>query len=235
MQAVYDLTRYPANFNFLEFLVCSRTLGSDHVRFDNSRGYQAKYSREDTKRRMQSICEPACALAGMTFDYGEGKGIDPGYHIDAVLRVYEQCHGISKLKTVLDPKDVKYTITMRNYKRYEHRNSGESWRRFAEEIGALVIEDYTDHPIHLHERMSLYAGAKMNFFVANGPGSLCVFSDLPYIQVMKNIDVAYHKACGYPPGSQYPWRVENQHLVWSDDDLDTLRRTMDDWLGGRLS
>lgn len=234
MRAVYDLSRYPANFNFLESLVCSKTMGADHMLLNDSRGYQAKYSATETKKRMSSILEPACALGGMTFSYGDGSGIDPGYHIDAVLSVFEKHGRLAKLETVLPKKDVEYTVTLRNYKRYEHRNSGESWRKFAESIKALVIEDYNDQPIHLHERMALYAGAKMNFFVANGPGALCIFSDYPYIQVMKNIDVAYHKACGYPPGSQYPWRVENQHLVWSDDDLDTLNRTMDSWLGGKL-
>jgi len=33
----------------------------------------------------------------------------------------------------------------------------------------VVIDDYYAKPIHLHDRFALYAGAKMNFGVCNGP------------------------------------------------------------------
>jgi hypothetical protein len=234
MQAVYDLAKYPANFNFLEFLVAAKTLGAKHILFDDLNGYRPKFSKSDTLARVESILKPACALAGCTYDFGRDKGLDPGYHMSAVLKLYKQVGRIEKLKSVLPPKDVKYTVTLRNTKRYEYRNSGPDWRRFAEEMGAFVIEDFGDNPVSLHERMALYAGAKMNFFVANGPVTLCLLSDYPYMAFMKNVNDAYHAEQGWERGSQLPWRVKDQHLIWTGDEYENIRRHADAWQAGTL-
>jgi hypothetical protein len=225
MQAFYDLSRYPANFNFVEFLVAASTLGADHIVLDDSQGYKAKFPKVETGHRVASILEPACALAGCTHEFGRKKGIDPGYHISAVLRVFKEKGELKKLKTVLPPKTEKYTVTIRNSSRYKERNSNaEAWRKFASEIGALVIEDYADKSIHLHERMALYAGAEMNYLVANGPIGLLMFSDYPYTAFMKNVNPAYHQEHGWPVGTQLPWANGKQLFVWANDDYENIRR-----------
>lgn len=223
MRAVYKLDKYPANFNFLEWLVPAKTLGATSVLFDDTRGYKAKFSKDDTKRRMESILEPACALAGLTYEYGAGKGIDPGYHISNVLRVFRQVGKMEKLKSVKEPVKCRYTVTIREYGRYTERNSDPCWRKFAEEIGAVVIEDYAVKPIHLHDRMALYAGAEMNFMGANGPGGLLYFSDLPYVIFNGRANRLYHKEHGWLD-EPLPWAVENQHVVWEMDAYENIRR-----------
>ncbi len=109
-------------------------------------------------------------------------------------------------------------MTLRNYERNQQRNSNEAaWRQFAAEIGAKVIEDWYVEPISVNERMSLYAGAEMNWHVANGPAALCYFSEAPFTCFMKNVDADYHARHGFPVGSRLPWLNENQHFVWKDD------------------
>ena len=224
MRSVYDLSKYPCNFNFFEFLVASTTAGCTHVVFDDSKGYKAKFPKEETLRRVESILIPACKLAGVTHEFGAGTGYDPGYHIGVVLKAYREFGGIKKLRSPLPPKDIKYTVTLRNSKRYKERNSHrESWLRFAEEIGALVIEDHDDKPIDLLERMAIYSGAEMNYMVANGPVMLCFLSDAPVTAFMKNVNEAYHREHGFPVGSQLPWFTKRQKAVWSGDSYEELR------------
>lgn len=221
MRACYDLSRYPANFNFVEFLVAAATLGATHVAIDRSKGIKGKYPKDETARRLTSIVEPACALAGCTFDYGS-VGIDTGYHISSVLSVWSEVGEIKKLQTVKPAVQCDYTVTIRKSTRYPERNSGRGWKRFADEIGAVVIDEYDESPMHLHDRMALYAGAKMNYLVANGPAALLMFSDYPYTAFMKNVDRVYHARHGFPVGSQLPWANENQRCIWSDDAYEAL-------------
>ncbi len=218
MQAVYDLSRYPANFNFIEFLSAAKALDAEHVRFDASKGYKSKFSPEVTKARIENILIPACGLAGVTWDFGTGKGIDPGYKLPAVMRAYAQVGHIGRLVSVLPRGNEKFTVTIRDYDRYPERNSNRpAWERFAKEIGAVVIDEYYKKPISLHERMALYAGAKMNYFVGNGPASLVLFSHYPFVTFMKtNYEELAQQ--GVPFGGQLPWMVNNQRFVWEQDD-----------------
>lgn len=223
MRAVYNLAERPCNFNFFEFLVASTTAGCNHVVFDDSRGYKPKYKKDETQRRIESILIPGCELAGVTYEFGEGRGYDPGHHISAVIKAYRKFGRIERLKSALPKGDVKYTVTLRNSTRYPERNSDrKSWLRFAGEIGAVVIEDFGDQPIDLIERMALYMGAEMNYMVANGPGILCFLSEAPFTSIMKNVNLAYHSEHGFPKGSQLPWFTDRQKVVWSGDSYEEL-------------
>jgi hypothetical protein len=223
MRAVYSLDQYPANFNFLEWLVAAKTLGATSVVFDQSNGYKPKFTKEDTAKRMDSILEPSVALAGLEYEYGSGPGLDPGYHISNVLRVYRKVGRLEKLKSVKPPVKCKYTVTLREYGRYKERNSSPDWRRFAEEVGAVLIEDYSKKPIHLHDRMALYAGAGMNFMVGNGPGSLLMYSDYPYIIFNGKVNRQYHKEHGWLD-EPLPWANENQRVIWEVDTYENIRK-----------
>lgn len=225
MQAIYDLSRYPASFNFIEFLVAASTRGADHVLFDKSNGIRKKYTDEHTEQRIKTILEPACALAGCTFECGSGEGLDPGYHVQAVLKAFAELGRIKKLISVLPARNERYTVTLRNSQRKPQRNSNrEEWLRFAKEIGAFVIEDYSDKPIHLHERMAYYAGAKMNYFVANGPTLLCMYSDLPYTAfISSKVNEQYHREQGWYK-QDLPFALPTQHAIWSDDTYDNIRK-----------
>lgn len=223
MNAVYRLDEYPANFNFFEFLVAASTAGATHILLDHSRGVRKKYPDQVLTNRLLSIVEPGCALAGCTYEYGSGKGIDPGYHFNVVVDAFEKYGTIKKLQSVLPASKERFTVTLRNQQRRAHRNSSPDWIRFANEIGARVILDYENEPLDLHERMALYAGAEMNYFVANGPGVLCICSDYPYTTFMHSVYDTYHQSIKLPIGSQVPWSKPNQRIIWKPDNYANIR------------
>lgn len=221
MEAVYDLFLSPANFNFTEFLVAAKTYGATGIVLDDTGGYMDKFNPDVTYERMESIVEPSCALAGLPFRYGprESGQIDCGYHISAPLKAFNTCGKLEKLNTVKPAGTARYTVTIRNYGRRSRRNSDRhAWLRFADRIKAFVIEDWYDNPIHLHDRMALYAGAEMNFGTCGGPMSLCYFSDYPYTILMKNLDIGYMKSHGISCTGDFQWANKNQNCVWSSDD-----------------
>lgn len=212
----------PANYNFFEFLVSATTLGATRIALDTTH-ISGKFSREDTQRRIENILIPGCELAGVEVCISsEGEDI-ANYHISALIDAYNRVGTLKKLKSVLPPGNERYTVTLRDYDRYPRRNSNrENWLKFAKTIGARVIDDWYLCPIGLHERMALYAGAEMNFHVANGPAILCYLSDAPITAFLKNVDADYHARHGFPVGSQLPWLNKNQRFVWRDDTYENL-------------
>ncbi len=221
MEAVYPLRKSPACFNFVDFICAAKTHGATSVVFDTSEGYSKKYSPEITEQRMKTIVEPICELAGMPFRYGvrDYFGIDCGYHSSSPVRAHRWSGRLEKLKTIKPAGTERYTVTMRDYDRIPKRNSNrEAWLKFAEDIGAYVIEDWNVSRIHLHDRMALYAGAEMNFGVVSGPMALCEYSDYPYIMLMKYVDTTYMTNHCRPVGSCLPWANEMQKNIWTDDD-----------------
>lgn len=215
MEAVYRLHNSPASFNFVEFLVAAKTLGATEIVLDDTKGYSPKFSPEETARRMKSIVEPACVLAEVAFRYGEPKTQNPincGYGLHAPMKAFKKTGSIAKLKAV-KPRACEATVTLRNQPRHEHRNSNrEAWLRLAKEVGAVVIEDYSDAPISLSDRMALYAGAKMNYFSSNGPSVLCFFSDYPYTAIIPRVESDAFDQTKNPLG-KFPWATDKQR-VW---------------------
>jgi hypothetical protein len=128
------------------------------------------------------------------------------------------------------PVPPRYTVTLRRTQRAPGRNSNEAvWRDFARGIGARVIPDYEDEPIHMHDRMALYAGAEMNFFCSNGPGILCSLS--PYPCMMFNTHHARESLIGdgMKEGEQYPWMLPNQRAIWEEATGASLMRHFLHW------
>lgn len=229
MEAVYRLNKSPANFNFVEFLVAAKTLGATEIVFDDTNGYRNKYSDDETKLRMKSILEPACALAEISFRYGSpktGDAIDCGYGLKAPVKAYKKMGWIYKLKSLKTPKKCKATVTLRNQKTNEHRNSDRAaWLRFAKEVDAVVIEDYDDEPIHLHKRMALYAGAEMNYFHANGTSCLCFFSDYPYTAIIPRVESDVFDQTKNPLG-KFPWSTDKQRVWVMPDSWEFLSKLL---------
>jgi hypothetical protein len=87
-----------------------------------------------------------------------------------------------------------------------------------------VIEDWSVKPISLDERLSLYAGAQMNFGVVNGPMGLLYYTPYPMMMFdCSSCHEAWEKH-GIFPGEQLPWLMKGQSLVWEKQGLDVLRR-----------
>jgi hypothetical protein len=148
------------------------------------------------------------------------------------------------------------TITLREALHDAPRNSRtENWLRFARDLrdaGERVIflrdtsradeplEDFETYPTasrNLQIRLALYSQAKQNFFVSNGPVTLAMFSEVPYIFLNEVLDYAdssnktdswtlYH---GTPPGEQVPWVKPNQRIVWKPETYDNMCAAWNDF------
>lgn len=237
MRALYDCSRYLTSFNFFEWLLQAEANGASVVVFDIRGMRSDKWSQSKSLKRFWSICAPGPALIGLRHEV-----FRPGNSLRTEARDVAQPGGkplvdfwkagrrFKRLKSVRPPKSVRYTVTLRKTERSPLRDSDEAiWRAFAQEIGALVIPDYDEQPIHLHERMALYAGAEMNFFVSNGPGVLCSFTEYPCMLFNTVHARGSLLADGLEDGAQYPWMLENQRAVWDLATPESLRRHFDHW------
>ena len=246
VKSIYDLSNSPASFNFMEFLGAAVALGANHVCFDTRKGVQLKYSEGETAERISSILIPCCDIMGVSWsdDHDELNAedpanlIDPGYHFSAMLYAWRKTGrmGFVKHWPSLSEPAPQYTVTLRNYDRFEFRNSDvKAWERFALAIGAHIIPDYGDEKIPFEKKVALWANAKMNFFVNNGPANICYLSDFPYLSFFKWFDKPYHEAMGFSDGSQFPWATSNQRLLWEMDSYDNLMRAFEAYLKGEFA
>ena len=237
MRALYDLGKYLSSFNFYEWLLQAEAKGASVVVFD-IRGIRGdKWPVEVSRKRFWSICEPGPALIGLpreVFDAGTTEGTkareiaQPGGK--PLVDFWRSGQRFRRLRSVKPPGRERYTVTLRKTQRSPARDSDEQvWRDFAREIGALVIPDYDTQPIHLHDRMALYAGAEMNFFVSNGPGILCSMTEYPCM--MFNTCHARESLIGdgLADGAQYPWMLPNQLAIWELATSESLRRHFYHW------
>jgi len=239
MRALYDLGKYLASFNFAEWLVQAHANGATMVVFDIRGIRQDKWPLPVSRQRFYSICQPMPALIGLpqeTFDYstiGATRARDlamPGGRAIVDFWKWKAGRRFKRLATVKEPGKERYTVTLRKTQRAPGRNSDEAvWREFAAEIGARVIPDYEAEPIHLHDRMALYAGADMNFFVSNGPGILCSMSEYPCMMFNTMDARGSLLEDGIDDGAQYPWMLANQRAIWEKATPESLRRHFYHW------
>ena len=229
--ALYELERKIAGFDFFPWLVMQKAHGADSVVFDVSGRINMKWPTEIAMQRFESILKPGVALAGMSWSMGRHGSQYGPYHQSDLIRLCASGMVLPRLRSVLPHGKERFTVTLRKTERAPGRNSNEAaWRTFAEEIGALVIPDYADKPMHLHERMALYAGAEMNFFVGNGPGVLCVLSEAPWMQFC--VHKSSPEKMGIPFGGRYPFCLPQHHMVWESDTLENIRKHFALWQSG---
>ena len=237
MRALYDLGKYLTSFNFFEWLLLAEAKGATKIVFD-IRGMRGdKWPLPVARRRFESICLPGPALIGLPFEVFDGRTIGQTYAKDIatpggrpLVDFWKAGGRFKRLRSVKKPMSQRYTITLRKTQRSPARDSDEAvWRDFASEIGARIIPDYDDVPIHLHDRVALYAGAKMNFFVSNGPGVLCSFTEYPCMLFNTIHAAGSLKADGLEYGAQYPWMLPNQRTIWELATPESLRRHFLHW------
>lgn len=227
MRALYSLSRRIAGFDFFPWLVMQAQAGATCIVFDDSRPTTVKWPVSVVRKRFESILLPGPALLGLKCEIGStGHELAP-YHQADMVKLSKQGIKFPRLKSVLPPKNKQYTITLRNTQRAGGRNSNVSaWMDFAALINAHVIPDYDDCPVHLHERMSLYAGAKMNFFVTNGPAMLCFLSDYPAMQFGLRED-ATDRTIGIT--GRLPWLLPQHHQVFESDTFENVIKHFNIW------
>lgn len=226
IEARYDLATEIAGHDFFTWLVVAAARGAERVVFGIDRPKETKWPRDVVLQRFRSIMEPGPALAGLSYRFGDGGA--SGYASPHMMHLVPFCKTggkIVRLRSAMPPGRARYTVTLRHEPRVPVMNSDEAaWRRFAEAIGAVVIEDYNDEPVHLHDRLSLYAGAEMNFGVVNGPMHLLTLTEYPVTIFKANVSASNLAKHGIPTGTQLPWARPHQRMIWEDDSHDNLMR-----------
>lgn len=231
--ALYDLSNRPASFDFVTYLATARTYGASHVRFVLNRGWKPKnYANPD--ERFRSIVEPAVALWGMEYSVGEPFGVEYSHFLPKAVAAHKQSiTGIRKIPYPVEDRGY-LTITLRNSRTPARNSKDAEWMKFADKQRAtgrkvVILRDYEERPLSLHDRMRLYAGAHMNFFVINGPVTLCVHSEAPYL-CMRTIGCEksgstspkFMASIGITPGFQFPWSNGRQRLSYEDDTCEAI-------------
>ncbi len=226
--ARFDLRHQQPTFDFFTWLCHVKTQGADEIVLQ-TRKVSDRLSRwTDIPERVESILKPGPALAGLPCREGEDGEQGGTGQFAAFLKNHGPKFKFPRLKSVLQPAQHRYTVTLRKSAQKPWRNSDEVvWRSFAEEIGAFVIEDYSVQPISLHERMALYAGAKMNFFVTSGPAQMLFFTDYPLMMFGCNLAPKAFDRIGISNRGQVPWARDDQTMIWETPTRDVLRKHFD--------
>src|SRR5262249_55124757 len=149
-------------------------------------------------------------------------------------------------------------ITLREKEGWQDRNSQiPEWIKFAEYLrdqgrDVLFVRDfdmareplpfptYPEASLDTHIRLALYEAAACNFFVANGPVHLALFTERPMLafipvkgddyEYWANTPTFWRDLHGVEQFGQMPWSRPDQRLVWGMDDFETIRKAWDDLL-----
>lgn len=238
----------PTTYDFAVFAVVAKTMMSAEIRFISLGMADWKYPPEIGWKRWANICIPICKLAEIPFSVGdEMEGDVFGYGTGTVENLYKKFGRISKLKPVYESPDSGYvTITMRESFRNKWRDSNRpEWAKVGEYLAkrgekVLVLEECENQPLPVEERMAIYANAKMNLAVGNGPMVLCWLSEAPYLtfQLPHGPEKEYNALVqqwtnlGFPVGSQLSFRNPMQEIVWGPDDADLIIRKYEELVDG---
>jgi hypothetical protein len=234
MKARYSLSTHIASFDFYSWLVLVKAAGATEIVFDTARPKTTKWPADIVLRRYESIIAPGPALAGLPSRKGTDGEPVVNPHMRFLVEHSRAGRRFERLRTVLPAGAARYTVTLRNDRRIPERNSNvPAWRTFAAEIGALVIDDYDDAPLGLHERVALYAGAEMNFGVPNGPMHLCALTPYPFMVFDCDHCAGGFLNAGIRFGEPCPWGGPNQRWIWEPDELPVLRRVFREWQDAR--
>lgn len=222
---LYDLANRPASFDFVTCLATATALGMKHVRFVLGEWKQKNYTIAQAEERFRSIVEPAVALYGLTYSVGKREGVEISHFFIAAMEVFKKTGRIGKIPVSVAPRDY-VTVTLRKSRNPERDSREHEWLDFADACDrkVIIIRDYEQKPLDLGDRMKLYAGAFMNLMVINGPLTLCIHSDAPYISMRTigcersgSTSPVHMARLGITPGFQFPWANANQRLSYLDD------------------
>lgn len=228
MIARYDLSARIVSFDFSSWLVMAAAKGATKIVFANlDRIRSKKWPRDIAIKRFESILWPMPALLGLETSISDTGGEEMPFSTDpsALVAWVKSGKTFPRYRSVLPAGTERYTVTLRKDWRLPGFNSNEvAWRRFAEQIGARVIEDYDVDQLPLHERFALYAGAVMNFGTVTGPTHLVTLSHHPAMIFRANHHAHGFSGVGIANGGNYPWALPGQCLIWEDDSFEVITR-----------
>lgn len=227
---LYDLGNRPASFDFVTCLATAIGIGCKHVRFVYGSWKPKNYTLQQAEERWLSIVEPAAALFGVGYSIGPRYGLEVNHMIYAAINSYKATGRIGKIKTPCVAKDY-VTVTLRNSRNPERDSKESEWLEFASSCDrkVIILRDNEDSSLHLHDRMKLYAGAYLNMMVINGPLTLCIHSDAPYVSMRTigcensgSTSPSFSKKNGITPVFQFPWANANQRLSYLGDTCENI-------------
>lgn len=211
----YNLKRkeFPFTWDFATFLVKAKAAGATGIDFPLLRAQSTKWGMDESLKRFWNYMEPMPRLFyDMTSSIDKG-GLDIG--LDVRMTNLPVNFERMRLPDVNVQNRGHFTVTLRNTFHKPHKNSDASvWRKFAARIGAIVVEDSQDRPISLLDRYALYAGARMNYGVPNGPVSTLWYTDYPMTMFA---DPGIKKSWGghsIKVGDRMSWLRGNQQVIW---------------------
>jgi hypothetical protein len=255
---VYNVANGPLGYDFIVWLIDAEMTRVREgapaplkVAFWLGRDADSRMQRDQRRQWLDNVFRPALALIGAvesTTISGRHKEVFVSRDIVAAAKAGER---VPRLKGDAIGSLNVVTITLREAEHWSERNSNlPAWIRFATDLrnnGEEVVfirdtakadeplADFTPcirAPVDLRYRMTVYEAAKANLFVSNGPATLAVFSDRPWLQFVhvepegsdyrQNTAQFWKDSMGVAPGEQYPWSNERQRIVWAKDHYENI-------------
>lgn len=221
--STYDVANWLAHVNLL---------GATEIVFDLHALRPGKgWDVAETMRRFENYIWPMPGLYNLPARLGSDGDAKIGSTQVYDLQVDLERLGVElpRMRSPAPLLAVDYTVTIRETQHNPFKNSDRAlWYRFAGEIGAHVIEDTSRTPITLYERVALYAGAKMNFGVPNGPMALMYYTSYPF-RIMADPIVNAKSFGGHRirVGETVPWLLPDQRIIWERATMDNLMREVE--------
>jgi hypothetical protein len=262
----YDVSKEPISHDFIAWLVTVKMRQAGEGVLGKTKLCFLKEKTEyyvDTEYRagfFESVMVPALELFDVerSPDAKEGRRVDCYTYCDIV----EMAKAGRPVPRITVPPKLLHdmqanlmgiqpvTITLREHKHWEHRNSSMTdWLRFAG-----YLQDHGEHVIfvrdHSHAdeditgfetmpeasknflvRAALYENAKCNLFVSNGPATLGLFGGRPWLQFVdvraeeeypQNRPDWWLRNHGLAKGEQFPWSASNQRIIWQPDTYENM-------------
>lgn len=195
-------------------------------------------------------CKPTYVLRDVVAAARRGEAV-PAFHASEIATAH-----VRQMLAPIEPQK-PVVITLREADHWPTRNSNiKAWLGFAEYLWArqqpvIFVRDTAkaDESLpsawtcpeasrSLDMRMALYASAKVNLFTSNGPWSLALFSDRPWLMFTRvgddndpyrpNTPTFWRESHGVSVGDQFPWARPDQRLVWAADDYENLVAAWDE-------
>jgi hypothetical protein len=232
---------------------------------DGRTGLSDDYSR----MMFPGVVRPLVGLFGAVEDAAACGGNSPEFFglrdVVAAARAGEQLPSVvpgAEARRIVDDAlsgaPAPVVITLREATHWRFRNSNlSSWTRLARELErdgenvifvrdtAMATKDlpgFATYPlaaVNLPVRAALYERAKINLFVSNGPATIAMFNDRPWLhfippeppdsECVPNTRRGFREVHGIEVGEQFPWQRPGQRIVWTADDYEHLRAAWEEF------
>lgn len=224
------------------------------VAFWCGRDGRAGLDMPSRRQMLENVLRPMLSLIGAVEDQAAVHGRQKDFYtLRDVVAAARNGERIPKLRPMQCSQVQEFagcvTITLRESQSDSERNSQVvEWLNFAEWLTgrgervvfvrdtAMAYEPFnfnTTYPrasTDLGIRVSLYAAAKCNLFVSNGPQSLALFMDAPWLAFFESDPEgsgtmntpSFWAEHMVPVGEQFPWCRPDQRLTWKADTYENM-------------